>query len=57
MFAFNYYRLLDPNVLLTGRSLCKDAPDLSSAFRDFLPGAGSAPDSDSLGIPVVLTCI
>lgn len=30
--------------------LFKDAPDLSSAFRDFLPGAGSAPDSDSLGM-------
>ena len=30
--------------------LFKDAPDLSSAFRDFLPSAGSAPDSDSLGM-------
>jgi paired amphipathic helix protein Sin3a len=30
--------------------LFKDAPDLSSAFRDFLPGAGSAPDADGLGM-------
>jgi len=29
--------------------LFKDAPDLSSAFRDFLRGAGSAPDADGLG--------
>ncbi|KAN0116479.1 hypothetical protein V8E52_005860 [Russula decolorans] len=30
--------------------LFKDAPDLSSAFRDFLPGAGGAQDVDSLGV-------
>jgi hypothetical protein len=30
--------------------LFKDAPDLSSAFRDFLPGAGGAADTDSLGV-------
>ncbi|KAI9451486.1 hypothetical protein F5148DRAFT_1378838 [Russula earlei] len=30
--------------------LFKDAPDLSSAFRDFLPGAGSVPETDSLGV-------
>lgn len=30
--------------------LFKDAPDLSSAFRDFLPGAGGATDNDSLGV-------
>ena len=30
--------------------LFKDAPDLSSAFRDFLPGAGGVPDSDGLGM-------
>ena len=31
--------------------LFKDAPELSSAFRDFLPGARSVPDFDSLGMP------
>jgi paired amphipathic helix protein Sin3a len=30
--------------------LFKDAPDLCAAFRDFLPGAGAAQDSDSLGM-------
>ncbi|KAI0263083.1 hypothetical protein BC834DRAFT_939102 [Gloeopeniophorella convolvens] len=29
--------------------LFKDAPDLSSAFRDFLPGAGVAQDTDNFG--------
>jgi len=32
------------------QELFKDAPDLASAFRDFLPGVGSTPDSDSLGV-------
>ena len=31
--------------------LFKDAPELSSAFWDFLPGARSVPDFDSLGMP------
>ena len=31
--------------------LFKDASDLSSAFRDFLPGAGGAADTDCLGVP------
>jgi len=30
--------------------LFKDAPDLVFAFRDFLPGTGGTPDSDSLGM-------
>ena len=30
--------------------LFKDAPDLSSAFRYFSPGAGGAQDVDSLGV-------
>jgi hypothetical protein len=45
--------LLDRNVPLTGRCFCKGRRTFqrrSGPFRDFLPGAGSAPDSDSLGI-------
>ncbi|KAI0302797.1 hypothetical protein B0F90DRAFT_1627282 [Multifurca ochricompacta] len=30
--------------------LFKDAPDLSSAFREFLPGASGAQDNDGLGV-------
>ena len=30
--------------------LFKDAPDLCAAFRDFLPGASAAQDSDGLGV-------
>ena len=45
--------LLDRNVPLTGRCFCKGRRTFqrrSGPFRDFLPGAGSVPDSDSLGI-------
>ena len=32
------------------KELFKDAPDLSSAFCDFFPGASGAQDVDSLGV-------
>jgi hypothetical protein len=45
--------LLDHNVPLTGRCFCKGRRTFqrcSGPFRDFLPGVGSMPDSNSLGI-------
>jgi paired amphipathic helix protein Sin3a len=46
--TLTFYRQAE--VFAKVEDLFKDAPDLSSAFRDFLPGAGSVPDSDSLGM-------
>ena len=46
--TLTFYRQAE--VFAKVEDLFKDAPDLSSAFRDFLPGAGGAPDSDGLGM-------
>ncbi len=43
-------RLWQVEVFAKVEELFKDAPDLSSAFRDFLPGAGGAQDGDGLGM-------
>ena len=32
------------------QEVLKDEPDLAAAFRDFMPGMSSTPDSDSLGM-------
>ena len=42
---------LQAEVFAKIQELFEDAPDLASAFRDFLPGVGSTPDSDSLRVP------
>ncbi len=54
VFAHVFYPTLtchfQAEVFAKVEELFKDAPDLSSAFRDFLPGAGGAQDGDSLGV-------
>ena len=42
-------RHLQAEVFAKVEELFKDAPDLSSAFRDFLPASGAA-DGDSFGV-------
>ena len=43
-------RLWQVEVFAKVEELFKDAPDLSSAFRYFSPGAGGAQDVDSLRV-------